>query len=86
MVFPEAVAVTQETVGEPMLINGLDVEPVLSLPTTMTLCVAGVDPLEEENVLKAGLPNRTGTLAAVTRSETGTVALPPDELMVMVAV
>jgi len=86
IVFPMGVAVTQETDGAPTVIKGLVVELVLSLPTTVTVWVAGVDPLAEENVLKAGVPNSTGTFAAVTRSETDTVALPLGELMVIVAV
>ena len=72
--FPEAVAVIQLTVGVPTVIVGLVVDPGLSLPTTETVWAAETDPLEEEKVLKAGLPNSTGTVDAVTRRETGTVA------------
>jgi hypothetical protein len=86
MVFPEVVAVSHEAAEAPAEIGGLDVEPVLSLPTTVMVWLIALPPLETENVVKAGLPNNTGTFPAVTRTVTPTLKLPPVVVMSMVAV
>jgi hypothetical protein len=85
MEFPLAVAVSHDAVGVPRVINGLDVEPGLSLPTMATVWLA-VAPLVDESVVRAGLPNNIGLFAGVTRRFTATLEVPALVVMLTVAV
>jgi hypothetical protein len=86
MVFPVVVAEIQVADGVPAIISGLEVEPVLSLPTTVMVLFAGTVPLEDENVADAGLPSNTAVFDGVTRRLTDTVVSPLGVVMVIWAV
>src|ERR1039458_5901317 len=81
MMFPVVVAVIHDCVGVPARISGLDVDLVLSLPTTLTVWFAGAVALLDEKVAKAGLPSSTGTFAGVTRRLTPTLVTPLGVVM-----
>lgn len=85
MLLPLVVALTQLAVGEPAVIGGLVLEPVLSLPTTVTVWLVVADPVAVEKVEDAGIASNTGLFDCVTRTETDTVVTPLGVVMLTVA-